>query len=382
MTAFYLSSLWLLAVLWLILRAFRQRNALPVVEPNDDANRERLLACVIVPARDEAENIESCVRSLIAQRGVDLRIVVVDDESSDDTAEIVASIARQDSRVVLRRAPPLPAGWKGKVHACCVGLQDVPDDVDWLCFIDADVRAHPLAIASAIQSATDGHLDLLSLMPRQELGSFAERLIMPCGLYALAFSQNVSKFQSPSSDDAAATGQFMLFRRKAYEDVGGHAAVFNEICEDVELARVVKREGGRVLLHDGAKLLTSRMYTGWDTLWPGFAKNINDMLGGTGRMMAVGAIAVFMAWAAVLLPAWSIGSCMDGTQGACLALAPALMGATAAFALHIAGALHFGIPVWYGLLFPFGYSAGAAIALDSIRWRLTRRIRWKGRIYQ
>lgn len=382
MIAFFLSSLWFFAVLWLILHAFRQRNALPVAEPKNGPADDLPMACVIVPARDEGENIERCVRSLAAQRGVNLRIIVVDDDSSDDTADIVASIARQDPRVVLRHAPPLPAGWKGKVNAICAGVQDIPDDVEWLCFMDADVQAQPLAIASAIQSAADQRLDLLSMVPKQELGSFAERLVMPCGFYVVAFSQNVSQTQAPDSDNAAASGQFMLFRREAYEAVGGHAAVFNEICEDVELARIVKRAGRQVLLHDGANLLTSRMYTGWKTLRPGFAKNINDTLGGTGRMLAVGAIAVIMAWTAVLLPLWDIAGCADGTQGACLALAPALMGSTAAFALHIAGARHFGIPVWYGLLFPFGYSAGAAIAVDSLRWRMTRRIPWKGRIYQ
>jgi chlorobactene glucosyltransferase len=247
--------------------------------------------------------------------------------------------------------------------------------------MDADVKAHPAALACAVASAREGRIDLLSLLPKQELHSFAERLILPCGLYVLGFSQNVSKTQSPHSNDATATGQFMLFRREAYEAIGGHAAVQECICEDVELARLMKRKGYRVLLQDGTKVLTTRMYTGWKTLWPGIAKNLCDMLGGPVRTTAIGGTAVAMAWGAVLLPVFAWTGCTDGSQAACIAAVPATLGAAAALGLHIAGALHFGIPAWYGLLFPLGYSIGALIALDSVRCKLARRVRWKGRVY-
>jgi chlorobactene glucosyltransferase len=123
------------------------------------------------------------------------------------------------------------------------------------------------------------------------------------------------------------------------------------------------------------------MYHGWSTLWVGIAKNLSEMLGGPLRTIAIAAAAVVLAWAAWLIPLGDALHCAQGGSGACLALIPAALGSAAAFGLHIAGASYFGIPPWYGLLFPLGYSAGALIAIDSVRRRLSGRVSWKGRTY-
>lgn len=379
-----LSSLWLALVIWLITRAVRQRSVLASVpvgtrDPGDRAPR----VAVIVPARNEAANIGPCVESLSAQQYPPdhLAFIVVDDDSSDETATIVAGLAKRDRRITLLHTPPLPPGWKGKVHACCVGAAAAPRDTQWLCFLDADMRAAPRAIASAVAAAADRRLDLLTLAPRHELGSFAERLMLPCGLYLLGFYQNLEKIQAPDSDEAVATGQFMLLRRAAYEAVGGHAPVRDEICEDLELALLMKRRGHRVLLMDGNALLSTRMYTGWSTLWPGFAKNLIQLLGGPVRTLLAVPLIALLAWVAVWLPLLDLVAVLHGTSGAAIALALASLGTAALIGLHVGGAVHFRIPWWYGLLFPLGYTAGAVMALDSIRWRLTRRVHWKGRVY-
>jgi len=379
-----LSSVWLALVTWLIARAVRQRNVLERVPVSArEPDRAAAKVAVIVPARNEAANIGPCVESLSTQEYPRDRLtfIVIDDDSSDDTAAIVAALARRDDRITLVRAPPLPPGWKGKVHACCVGAATVPHDAEWLCFLDADMRAAPRAIASAVESASDRKLDLLTLAPRHELKSFAERLMLPCGLYLLGFYQNLEKVQAPQSDEVVATGQFMLLRRSAYDAVGGHAPVRDAICEDVELALLMKRRGHRVLLLDGNLLLTTRMYTGWSTLWPGFAKNLIQLLGGPLRTLLAAPVIVLLAWAAVCLPLQDLAAVLQGTSGAPLALALATLGSAAIFGLHIGGAVHFRIPWWYGLLFPLGYTAGAVMALDSVRWRMNRRVHWKGRVY-
>jgi chlorobactene glucosyltransferase len=380
----FLSSLWLVLVTWLITRAVRQRSVLASVpvstgDPDDNAPR----VAVIVPARDEAANIGPCVESLSAQQYSPdrLSVIVVDDDSSDDTAAIVAKLAQRDHRITLLRAPPLPPGWKGKVHACCAGAAAAPRDAEWLCFLDADMRAAPRAVTSAVAAAADRSLDLLTLAPRHQLESFAERLMLPCGLYLLGFYQNLARIQAPDSDQVVATGQFMLIRRTAYDAVGGHAPVHDEICEDLELALLMKRQGYRVLLMDGNSLLSTRMYTGWTTLWPGFAKNLVQLLGGAGRTLLAAPIIVLLAWVAVWLPLLDLAAVLHGTSGAPVALALAGLGTGALLGLHVGGAVHFRIPWWYGLLFPLGYTAGAVMALDSIRWRLTRRVHWKGRVY-
>jgi chlorobactene glucosyltransferase len=379
-----LSSIWLAVVIWLIVRAFNQRDLLQRLEPVTPPLPDRApRIAIIVPARDEAANISRCLMSLVEQTypASRLRLIVVDDHSSDATLAIATALAQKYSQLTVLRSPPLPPHWVGKSHACWVGARAVEREVEWLCFIDADVWGEPALIASAIVAVSAKGLDLLSLAPRQELKSLAERLVMPCGLYLLAFCQDLRTVQARNGSEVTATGQFLLVRRSCYEAVGGHAAVHAAICEDLMLARLLKRSGGYAILQDGSRLLSTRMYRGWSTLWIGIAKNLSEMLGGPLRTITIAAAAIALAWAAWLIPLSDAISCGRGSSGACIALIPGLLGSAAALGLHIAGAFYFGIPLWYGLLFPLGYSAGALIAIDSVWRRLSGRVSWKGRTY-
>jgi chlorobactene glucosyltransferase len=379
-----LSSIWLAAVIWLIVRAFNQRGLLQRLEPATPPlpNRAPGIA-VIVPARDEAANISRCLMSLVEQTypASRLRFVVVDDHSSDATLAIATALAQKYPQLTVLRSPPLPPHWIGKSHACWIGARAIDQEVEWLCFMDADVWAEPALLASAIAAVSGEGLDLLSLAPRQELKSFAERLVMPCGLYLLAFCQDLRTVQARNGSEVTATGQFLLVRRSRYEAIGGHAAVHGAICEDLMLARLLKRSGGYAILQDGSRLLSTRMYRGWSTLWIGIAKNLSEMLGGPLRTIAIAAAAIALTWAAWLIPLSDGIDCAQGSSGACIALIPGVLGSAAAVGLHIAGASHFGIPLWYGLLFPLGYSAGALMAIDSVWRRLSGRVTWKGRTY-
>jgi chlorobactene glucosyltransferase len=375
----------LAAVTWLIVRAANQRGLLQLLVPAPrppalDAPR----VAVIVPARNEAHNIGRCLRGLIEQDYPPgrLLLLVVDDHSTDATASIASSLAEAHPQIGVLASPPLPPHWIGKSHACWLGACAVSADTEWLCFLDADVHAQPALLASAVAAATSERLDLLSLAPKQELVSFAERLVMPCGLYLLAFCQDLRKMQSPKSPDATATGQFMLVRSTAYREIGGHAAVRREICEDLALARCLKQAGRQVILRDGSRLLSTRMYTGWQTLRPGIAKNLVEMLGGPVRTLVTVAAGVGLAWAIWLVPLSDGLHCSFGSAAGCTALLPGLIAGLAAVGLHVAGASHFRIPLWYGLLFPLGYTTGALIAIDSLLWRWRGRVAWKGRDYQ
>jgi len=371
-----LSCIWLAATGWLILRAIGQRGLLPRLVAALPPEQAPHIA-VIVPARDEAANIGQCLRALLAQDYPASRfsVLVIDDHSTDATAAIVNAIADAHAEVMLLAAPPLPLGWVGKSHACWIAARNIAPAIEWLCFIDADVRAGPALLSSAVHAALSRRLDLLSLAPRQELESFAERLILPCGLVLLSFVQDLRRAQARSGSDVTATGQFMLVRRGAYEAVGGHAAVGAAICEDVEFARRVKQSGRSVLLMGGEDFVSTRMYTGWQTLWPGLAKNLIDTLGGPAATVSIALAAMVLAWAAPVIPL------IDLTDGALAALIVALLATGAAFGLHIAATFYFRIPFWYGLLFPLGYTAGALMALDSVRRRVRGQVSWKGRIY-
>ncbi len=380
----FFSSAWLAIMAFLILRAVRQRGLLPRMmrAPPPPPERAPVLA-VIVPARDEEGNIGPCLQSLLGQDYPENRVnvLVIDDHSADATAAIVRGLAARHARIALVESPALPPRWVGKSHACWIGARALAENVEWLCFIDADVKVEPACLSSAMHAALAQRLDLLSLAPRQELRSFAERLIIPCGLILLSFLQDLRQVQARSGADVTATGQFMLVRRDAYEAVGGHAAVCSAICEDLELARRLKQSGRAVLLMGGEELLSTRMYTGWRTLWPGLAKNLVDTLGGPAATLAVALAAVILAWAALAIPLIDLAGWARDAHGALAALILALAASGAAFGLHIAATFYFRIPFCYGLLFPLGYTAGALIALDSVRRRLRGRVSWKGRIY-
>jgi len=382
--ALVFSFAWLAIVAWLILRAFRQRGLLPrlPLAPAPSGEQAPPIA-MVVPARDEAGNIERCLRSLLAQTypRERLALLVVDDHSADDTAAIVRRLAAAHPQVALLTCPPLPPRWTGKAHACWIGAGAAAKNSEWLCFLDADVWGEPDLLARAVAGAQSRRLDLLSLAPRQELRSFAERLILPCGLILISFLKDLRDLQAPDGADVTATGQFMLIRRDAYHAAGGHAAVSGAICEDLELARRLKQSGRRVLLMSGEDVLSTRMYTGWRTLWPGLAKNLVDTVGGKQRTLTLVPAAVVLAWAAVALPLIDAAAWAAGVPGAGAALLMALAGSAAVFALHVAATFYFRIPFYYGLIFPLGYTVGAAMALDSVRRRLTGRVSWKGRIY-
>lgn len=379
-----LSFGWIALVSWLIFRARGQRQLLPVAEPVVSAGTRLPFVSVVIPARNESINLAECVGALLNQDYPSDRItiIVVDDNSTDDTAAIALSIARRSPHVRLASSPPLPPRWVGKPHACWIGARLSRPQDEWLCFVDADVRAERLLLSTAVAAARAEGLDLLSLAPRQRLQSFAERLIIPCGLYLFAFCQDLAAVQSQDSDQVTASGQFMLVRREVYEAVGGHAAVGNAICEDLALAMLIKKAGRRVMLQDGKAVLSARMYTGWSSLWTGLSKNLVEMLGGARATLITVILVLLLSWTSVLLPITDGVWCATGIQGSCGALIPALAGTAAALGLHIAGALYFRIPFWYGLLFPLAYTVGACLAADSLRRHWCGGIVWKGRSYR
>jgi hypothetical protein len=237
---------------------------------------------VVLPVRNEAEQVAGCLAALLDQRGVDdLRVVVVDDGSTDGTAAVVRAVT--DPRVQLVSAGPLPPGWLGKPHACAVGAATAPDQDDGIvAFVDADVRLFPDALAGAVAVLERHDLDLVSPWPRPVAEGFAERLVQPLvpWLWATTLPVRLAE-RSPRPSLAAATGQFLVLSRIAYERAGGHAAVRGEVLEDIALLRAVKRSGGRGGPVDGSRLAACRMYAGWPALRDGYAKSLWGAVGGS-----------------------------------------------------------------------------------------------------
>ncbi|MBN9563866.1 MAG: glycosyltransferase [Alphaproteobacteria bacterium] len=381
MAALAVATFWCALVGWLLARVLRQfrvhaGEAVAAIPPSARMPSVQ----VIVPARDEAAVIGGCLAALSAQAYPSDRLsfVVVDDDSRDDTAGRVREAAVADPRIALRATGALPPGWPGKPHACWRGADGA--SADWFCFVDADVRADPLLLASAVRAAEAQQIDLLSLQPFQELGSLGERLVVPAGLLMVACAKDLRAIDDPASPEANANGQFMLMRREAYEATGGHAAVRAEICEDRALARLAKRCGMRVRVLAAEHLARTRMYRDFASLWEGFSKNAVDIMGDTRRTVLVAAAGLLVGWATFLLPlGLALVALHDETVWLGMALALALAGSGVVVGVEIGTARHLRVPPWQVALFPAGFTLAAVLAWRSVRLRRRGGATWKGR---
>jgi hypothetical protein len=263
--------------------------------PPTDPPRVRRPVTVVLPVRDEAEQVGGCLAALLDQRGVDdLTVVVVDDGSTDGTADVVRAV--RDPRVRMVAAGPPPPGWLGKPHACAVGAAAARDD-GILAFVDADVRLFPDALAGAIAVLERDDLDLVSPWPRPVAHGPAERLVQPLvpWLWATTLPIRLAE-RSPRPSLAAATGQFLVLDRSAYDRAGGHGAVRGEVLEDIALLRAVKRAGGHGGPIDGSRLAACRMYESWPALRDGYAKSLWGAVGGSPIASSAAAAVLTAVW--------------------------------------------------------------------------------------
>jgi len=229
---------------------------------------------VLLPVRDEADRVRPCIEALLAQQGADLEVVVLDDNSSDGTADIVRTLAADDPRVRVLAGGPLPQGWLGKPYACQQLADAAAPTSEVLVFLDADVVLAPHAIAATVTLLEQTGLDLLSPYPRQEAPG-PTALVQPLLQWSwLTFLPLRAAERSARPSLAAANGQLLAVRRGAYDRAGGHAAVRAEVVEDVELLRAVKRIGGRGGVCDGTPLATTCMYRSWAELADGYTKSL------------------------------------------------------------------------------------------------------------
>ncbi|MGH7031914.1 MAG: glycosyltransferase [Stellaceae bacterium] len=373
---------WAGLVGYLLSRAVRQFRAHRTTALQPVSSTPPPAVSVIVPARNEVLNIAACLRGLTQQVGLAAAssIIVVDDGSEDGTAAAVEDQIEGGRPITLIAAGPLPAGWVGKPHACWRGAMLA--EGGWLCFIDADVSAAPQLVAAAVETAVAQQLDMLSLHPFQELGSFWERLVIPAGLLIIACAKGLSRAGTSDSAGAGANGQFILIRREVYFAVGGHAAVGAEICEDRALAVRVERAGFRFRVLAAEHFATTRMYRDLNSLWEGLSKNAIEILGSSGVTVAASATGMLVGWAALLLPVATAAAILPRPSPIeAIGLALTLAGSAIVIGVQLGAARHFRIPALFGLLMPCGYSAALVLACHSFLLRRGGGVTWKGRKY-
>jgi chlorobactene glucosyltransferase len=346
------------------------------------------LVSVLVPARNEAKRIGPCLRSLLAQDYPNFECIVLDDQSEDDTANVVRQLGfatEPVSQFRLVSGGPLPVNWIGKPWACHQLSQFARGD--YLLFTDADTVHYPGAISAAVSAALRERADLLTAWTGQVTRTFSERLMIPFLFVAAAgylphwllvlaqrFSR-IARFMGSKfwRNLGTANGQFILIRRETYQRVGGHASVANHLVEDIGLARTVAAgipEGLRLISCDGTALVQCRMYHSLPDLWEGFTKNLwplfeNDFVAFTILVLSQVVVFALPFFVAPWLTSWDLW----------LLIALILL-------LRLVITVRYRTS-WVSVLFhPFGYVLALVIALNSLRRSLGKGVTWKGRIYQ
>lgn len=320
---------------------------------------------ILVPARDEADNLLRLLPSLLCLEPPPTEILLIDDRSTDDTARIAAGFGVR----VLRSTEP-PNGWSGKNWALWLGQREARGE--WLLFTDADTWHAPDSLTRALSAAVAERADLLSVLTGQECLSIWERLILPFAYghhFAAIGPEWANDDRAPS---AIANGQYLLCRREAYDRIGGHAEVRASLGEDVELACLARRSGARVRVYRAEDLVKVRMYRSFRAIQTGFRKYTAGYL----RADPLHGVLIAASTASAGLPIfWGLGR-RRSPRAAIVAYAIGVLG-------YLPWLRWFGVSPLHAPLQPLAYAVFQIIAVDAtLRSLLGIRVSWKGRPYR
>lgn len=338
---------------------------------------------VLIPARNEAANIETCVRSLLAQDYPDFEIIVLDDHSEDETRHILTRLAQtlrqsQESaseRLRVLDGRPLPAGWLGKHWACHQLAQAAKGDL--LLFTDADTRHAPTMLRDSVSALLAERADLVTAFPREEAVSWGEKLIIPViGFGVFSFLPVTLARWLRWAGLSVTIGQFMLFRRAAFEAIGGYEAVRNHLVDDVMLGRRIIQHGFTWRLMDGTRHVSCRMYRGFWQAVDGFTKNIFAFFDYRLSLFVVAWLwmaVTFIAPAFVVL-AYAVNLPVESYPYplACVAVMESLLLWGLAYD-------RFRFPLYLVFLYPVSFGLFVLIAFRSLVYTLMGQSTWKGR---
>lgn len=244
------------------------------------------LLSVLVPMRNEERNVKALTRSLKSNTYPTVEFIILNDNSTDRTQQLLEAEIAGDSRFTLLQGAPLPPDWVGKVHACHQ-LQKAASG-DYLLFVDADIHFSPQAFEQSLTLLQKTGAKALSGFPAFEVAPFLSKLLVPMQHFVVFFHLPLliaNFFPFPAA--TAAHGAWMLFERRAYEEIGGHQAVHNSLVEDVHISREIKKAGHRMVLANITKSVSSEMYETNAEVWEGFLKNSYTGIGRS-SLMALG----------------------------------------------------------------------------------------------
>jgi len=323
----------------------------------------------VVPARNEQDVVVPCIESIAAQPAVG-EILVVNDQSTDRTPELLRELAARIPRLQILDAGSLPAGWIGKNHAVAVGAAHARGQ--WLLFVDADAVLEPNAVQTALETAERQGAALVSYSPEQVTETWWEKALIPLVYVRLTRRFPFEAVNDPASPAAAANGQFLLVRRDAYDEAGGHEAGAGEMVEDVDLARRVKQAGHRLRFSPGKGVVRVRMYRKFAAMWEGWTKNLYVLMGES-RRLALRELLTAVPWLALIFLA------LGARYHALL-----LLGALLLVVRHVsyaAGLRRNQAPVSRIIYYVPGFLMYGAALIASMRRYAQGQVAWKGRRY-
>lgn len=330
---------------------------------------------ILVPARNERAVIGACVRSLLAQDYPDFEVLVLDDASTDGTGDVLATLAQTETRLRVLSGTPLPNGWLGKQWACHQLAQTANGEL--LLFTDADTVHHPHALRAGVAALQAERADLLTGFLYQRTQTWGERLTVPMIFWCFfSFLPLAVAYRIRIPALSLTNGQWMLFRRTAYQAIGGHAAVRSSPIDDIMLGRRVRAQGLRWHVVDAGDYVACRMYNGFSSALDGFSKNLFAVF----EFRVIEYLFVWL-WL-ILITLEPLGVVMlwafEPTR-AVFDLGLAVLAVGEMFALWNIALARLRFPIYLAFLYPVLVILLVFTALRSMLWTMTGRLTWKGR---
>ena len=334
---------------------------------------------VLIPARNEELNISQIVNSVIVQDYPKYEVIVLNDNSEDRTGEILSSIKSAHPELNIINGKPLIEGWTGKCFACKQLFS--ASKGEYILFTDADTLHNKNSLRDSVTIALKRNADMLTLFPKMTMVSLSEKIIMPMLWFTIMVllpfyfvdKKGFVKF-------SVGIGPFMMFKRTAYEKIGGHTSVKDAIVEDVWLARKIKECGLKLVVEDGGKMLSVRMYRSFREIWNGFSKNIFAGFGFSSLSLFSANLLYFLLFFLPFLLFFIQLTLQPGTSLVLILLCLQVV------ILYISRALisaRFSLGIISTLLHPLGALSVPVIAVNSWRWITGGKgAQWKGRTYQ
>jgi len=372
---------WLVCLVLTLYTRYRQRP-LEALNDNSLKKNDAPLVSILIAARNEEHRVlDQSMRSMLAQDYGQFEVIAVNDRSTDSTGSILNSIAQTDNRLQSIEGRELPSGWLGKPYAMHQALNHAHGE--WILATDADMIFDKATLRTAVAHSCAREADALTLIPYFEAGSFWERVMIPTWTWVLWMFTISYRINNPKTQGALGIGGFFLMRRAVLERVGGYEALKDEVLDDVRLAEMIKRSGGKLLSEYAPGLVRTRMYRNFGEMWESCSKS---WFAGMKFSLPFATLCVCWMYSIAVLPPFvglisAIGILIGVDERLWQFCIPAILSWQLQVAVLMLVSFRSDTSPVYALTAPLGLGVLYAMLLDSgIRITIGKGVKWKGRM--